>query len=143
MRQEAMRVGVMLVRALLPFLLGSVAIFAWNIAVGSFAYSVGVGPEIGPDAPIADRTAAHNVFVLCQTTLAGVVGAAIATRVAHSRPGTHILVFSAIWIVFDVLGMTLGPGQSAPLWFKAVALPLVPPQLFLGYWLGMKWRERR
>ncbi|MBW2461410.1 MAG: hypothetical protein JRH11_07170 [Deltaproteobacteria bacterium] len=127
---------------LLPFLAGSVALVAWNIAVGSLAQAVGVGPEVGPDAPLAARTLAQHIFVLVQTTLAGLIGATIATRVAKSRPGTHILVFSAVWIVLDILGMTLGPGQVLPQWYKVLGLSLVPPQLFAGYKLGMVWRSR-
>ena len=137
-----MRFLVVLLRAVLPFILGSIAIIAWNTAVGRLGYAAGIGADPNPDAEAVARTLAENIFLLCQTTLAGVVGATIATRAARSRPAIHILVFAAIWFAQDVVVLTVGPGHVFPLWVKASMLALVLPQLYAGYRLGLVWRSK-
>ena len=128
-------------RAIAPFLLGSLGILAWNFAVGQVLFALGVGPEPGPQADRSSFTTADWVVRLGQTTLAGVVGALLCTRVAHSHPMRHMIAFTIIWLALDVLSMTLG-GAGVPLWVKATALMLVPPQLYAGYRLGLLWRGR-
>lgn len=134
-----MKIFVAILRTIGPFLLGSVGIFAWNIAVSQLAFATGVGPEPGPDADFASFTTGQWIVRLVQTTFAGVVGALLCTRVAHRRPEIHMIVFSVIWFTLDALGLVIGPA-GVPLWVHVVALVLVPPQLYAGYRLGLLWR---
>lgn len=126
----------------------ALSILALVLAVGAVVLVNVPGPmlieglfpgSLGPDDMPATTPARWLLLAIVFT--AGVAGAFVVVVVAPVRPVLHALILLAIYLVIDV-GAVLSLRATQPLWFTALIVPLVFPQLWLGAVLGLRARTR-
>jgi hypothetical protein len=87
-------------------------------------------------------TAPGQVLFLPLLFLAGMAGAFTVVIAAPGSPIIHAIVFGALAVAIDVAAV-VEYARVWPVWFSALLVATVPPQVWLGAVLGLRARNRR
>lgn len=117
---------MIVLRSLLGLALAIVAIPVVNLAGGWLSTQVFGLPEGG------DLRLAVDLFWVF---MAGFTGTWLMVRVVAVAKTAHAWALFALYLVVDVLGVVDG-WHDFPRWFTLGILVLLPPQVWLGWWLA-------
>lgn len=125
--------SIIALRSLLGLVLAIVAIPVVNLAGGWLSTQLFGLPQGG------DLRLAVDLFWVF---MAGFAGTWLMVRVAAVAKTAHAWALFAIYLVVDALGVVDG-WHDFPRWFTLGILVLLPPQVWLGWWLaGGRLRDR-
>lgn len=123
---------------ILAILLGIAAVMLVNVAGAPVIEAILPG---GLDEDGMPTTTASRVLLKGVIFAAGVAGAVVVVLVAPVRPLLHIWILLGLYLVVDTLAV-VALWDRQPLWFTLLILPLVFPQVWVGWHLGMRLRRR-
>jgi hypothetical protein len=126
-----------LLQSLLAIALGVIAVMIVNLPAASIIESLFPG-SLDPDG--MPLTAGAQGAFLPILFLAGIAGAFVVVLVAPRAPVGHAVVFGVLALVADIAIVTQYRGIW-PLWFSALVVLTVPPQIWLGAMLGLRARN--
>jgi hypothetical protein len=127
-----------LLQSVLAIGLGVVALVIVNLPAASIVESLLPG-SLDPDG--MPLTAEAQVAFLPILFLAGMAAAFVVVFVAPRAPVGHAVVFGALAVLGDLV-VVLEYAGIWPLWFSALVVATVPPQVWLGAVLGLRARRR-
>jgi hypothetical protein len=127
-----------LLQSVLAIALGVIAVMIVNLPAASIVESLFPG-SLGPDG--MPLTAEAQGALLPIIFLAGMAGAFVVVLVAPRALVGHAVVFGALALVGDIAVVAEYWGMW-PLWFSALVVLTVPPQIWLGAVLGLRVRRR-
>lgn len=122
-----------LLRSLLALGLAIAAIPAVN-AAGAWLSNDVFGLPAG-----GTRRLAVDLFWIC---MAGLTGTWLMVRTAAVAKTAHAWVLFAIYLAADMYGV-ITMWDALPHWFTLGVIALLPPQVWLGWWLGGGARDKR
>gem|GEM_PF-6985492 len=125
-------------QSVLAIVLGVIAVMIVNLPAASIVEPLFPG-SLDPDG--MPLTAEAQGAFLPILFLAGMAGAFVVVLVAPRAPVGHALVFGALAVVSD-LAVVAEYGGIWPIWFSALVVLCVPPQVWLGAVLGLRARRR-
>jgi hypothetical protein len=125
-------------QSVLAIALGVIAVMIVNMPAASIVEGLFPG-SLDPDG--LPLTAPAQALFLPILFLAGVAGAFVVVLVAPRAPVVHALVFGLLALAGDIAIVAEYAGIW-PLWFSALVVLIVPPQVWLGAVLGMRARRR-
>jgi hypothetical protein len=125
-------------QSVLAIALGFIAVILVNLPAASLVEPLFPG-SLDPDG--MPRTAPAQALFLPIIFLAGVAGAFVVVLVAPRAPVAHALVFGALAVVGDLF-VVVDYAEIWPLWFAALVVLTVPPQVWLGAVLGVRAQRR-
>jgi hypothetical protein len=127
-----------LLQSVLAIALGVVAVMIVNLPAASIVEPLFPG-SLDPDG--LPLTAPAQALFLPILFLAGLAGALVVVLVAPRAPVGHAVVFGLLALVGDIAIVAEYAGIW-PLWFAALVVLTVPPQVWLGAVLGLRARRR-
>lgn len=112
-------------------LLGFVVVFLVNLPHDWFINSVQPG-SVRAGIPVTTQAAVLSSGIIF---LAGVAASFVVCSVSGPHRKTVLLVLTGLFLLSDVLAVT-GPLAGASLWYRIMAVALVPLEVWVGYLLA-------
>jgi hypothetical protein len=129
---------LLLLRSALAIGLGVIAVMIVNLPAASIVGSLFPGSLDPGGMPLTAEAQGAFLPILF---LAGVAGAFVVVLLAPRAPVGHAVAFGALAIVADLF-VVLEYAGIWPLWFSALVILTVPPQVWLGTVFGLRARRR-
>jgi predicted alpha/beta hydrolase len=127
-----------LLQSVLAIGLGVIAVMIVNLPAAPIVDSLFPGSVDPGGMPLTAEAQGAFLPILF---LAGMAGAFLVVLVAPRAPVGHAVVFGALALVGDLF-VVLEYAGIWPLWFSALVILTVPPQVWLGAVLGVRARRR-
>jgi hypothetical protein len=127
-----------LLQSLLALVLGFAAVSGVNVMAGRVLTVLLPGSLDTQGLPLTAQAQGAYLPILF---LAGMAGAFVVVLVAPRAPVVHAVVFGVLALVADI-GIVAEYREIWPLWFSALVVLTVPPQVWLGAVLGLRARRR-